>query len=211
MIYPKDIVEFVKQDAELVNKFPHVAKIKSVNTTPVQRKVQDFSFEEYMIKEGYAISRPIRKCLHFISSTYDIFNEIYQYFPKKNPRSTHKDDASAIGTAPWELFYHALYLYVLESWGVEGDVMECGTFKGYSACCLSWACDYLNKQLLVADSFEGLPETNTDPYYHKGDFFGSLDEVHNNIEDFGKIKNVEFIKGFYETSLIGFNRKLCML
>jgi len=58
-----------------------------------------------------------------------VFNEIYQYFPKRNPHSTHKDDVSAIGTAPWELFYHALYLYVLDSWGIEGDVMECGTFK----------------------------------------------------------------------------------
>lgn len=211
MIYPKDIVDFVKQDAELTNKFPHVAQIESANTTHLQTRELNFAFEEYMLNKGHIHSRPIRKYLHFISSTYDIFNEIYQYFPKENPQSTHKDDESAVGTAPWELLHHALYLYVLDSWGVEGDVMECGTFKGYSACCLSWVCDYLDKQLIVADSFEGLPENQTDPYYKKGDFLGRIDEVRSNIEDFGKIERVQFIKGFYETSLKGFNRKLCML
>jgi predicted O-methyltransferase YrrM len=164
-----------------------------------------------MLTEGCTRSRAIRKYLFFLSSTYDIFNDIYQYFPKTNPNSTHKDDVSAIGTAPFELFYHALYLYCLDSWEVEGDVIECGTYKGFSACCLSWVCSYLGRRLIVADSFEGLPENETDPYYKKGDFCGQLDEVRANIEDFGKIEQVEFLKGFYETSLQGFDRPLCML
>ncbi|MCI5143475.1 MAG: hypothetical protein D3909_17490 [Candidatus Electrothrix sp. ATG1] len=64
---------------------------------------------------------------------------------------------------------------------------------------------------MVADSFEGLPENTTDPYYKKGDFCGQIDEVRANIEDFGKIKQVEFLKGFYNTSLQGFDRPLCMI
>jgi predicted O-methyltransferase YrrM len=171
----------------------------------------DFSFEKYMLAEGFRQSRAIRKYLHFVASTYDVFNEIYRYFPKQNRNSTHKDDVSAIGTAPSELFYHAMYLYCLDSWGVKGDVVECGTFKGFSACCLSWVCSYLNKKLIVADSFEGLPENSTDPYYKKGDFFGQLEEVKANIEDFGRIDNVRFLKGFYETTLRGFEHPLCMI
>lgn len=210
MIYPKEVVEFVNNDPMLKTKFCDIASINRINLSTA-KQIEDFSFEEYMLTDGYTQSRAIRKYLHFLSSTYDIFNEIYHYFPKKNSDSTHKDDVSAIGTAPFELFYHAMYLYCLNSWGVAGDVLECGTFKGFSACCLSWVCSYLGKQLIVADSFEGLPENKTDPYYKKGDFRGQLEEVRANIEDFGKIDNILFIKGFFETSLQGFNRPLCMI
>ena len=212
MIYPKGIHEFVINDSSLRNRFPAVSAIQSVNTAPLPGTVaNDLAFEEYMLTEGYNRSRAIRKYLHFLSLTYDIFNEIYQFFPKINPNSTHKDDTSALGTAPFELFYHAMYLYYLDSWGVAGDVIECGTYKGFSACCLSWVCSYLGRRLIVADSFEGLPENTTDPYYKKGDFCGQFDEVRANIEDFGKIEYVDFIKGFYDTSLRGFDRPLCMV
>lgn len=211
MIYPKDVVQYVSNDPVQKDRFSNIASINSVNISPGSSVRGDFEFEEYLLTEGYNQSRAVRKYLHFLSSTYDIFNDIYQYFPKKNLNSTHKDDVSAIGTAPFELFYHAMYLYCLDSWGIEGDVIECGTYKGFSACCLSWVCSYLGRKLIVADSFEGLPENETDPYYKKGDFCGQLDEVRANIEDFGKIEQVEFLKGFYETSLQGFNRPLCML
>lgn len=210
MIYPKDIVEFVSNDSALKSRFSHIAAISSVNTATAPQP-QDFLFEEYLLTEGCNKSRAVRRYLHFIASTYSIFNEIYQYFPKLNANSTHKDDVSAIGTAPGELIYHAMYLYCLDSWGVPGDVMECGTYKGFSACCLSWVCNYLGRRLIVADSFAGLPENSTDPYYKKGDFCGQLDEVKANLADFGRIAQVDFIQGFYETSLRGFSRPLCLL
>lgn len=212
MIYPKDIVEFIRNDPALKERFSAVAAISSsANTSSAPQSQQDFSFEEYMLTDGHLHSRAIRKYLHFIASFYSIFNEIYQYFPKRNPNSTHKDDVSAIGTAPSELIYHAICLYCLDSWGVPGDVMECGTYKGFSACCLSGVCNYLGRRLIVADSFAGLPENSTDPYYKKGDFCGQLEEVRANLEDFGRIEQVDFIQGFYESSLRGFNRPLCLL
>jgi predicted O-methyltransferase YrrM len=210
MIYPKDVVAFVSNDPALRARFSHIAAISSASTITAPQP-QDFSFEEYMLTEGYGRSRAIRRYLHFIASTYSIFNEIYQYFPKLNANSTHKDDVSAIGTAPGELIYHSICLYCLDSWGVPGDVMECGTYKGFSACCLSWVCNYLGRRLIVADSFAGLPENSTDPYYKKGDFCGQLDEVKANLADFGRIAQVDFIQGFYETSLRGFDRPLCLL
>jgi predicted O-methyltransferase YrrM len=211
MIYPKNIIEFVKNDPALKERFSGIAAITSLNTTINPPGQDDFSFEEYMLNEGHTRSRAIRKYLHFIASTYSIFNEIFQYFPKENLNSTHKDDVSAIGTAPFELIYHAMYLYCLDSWGVQGDVIECGTYKGFSACCFSWTCSCLGRRLIVADSFEGLPENSTDPYYKKGDFCGQIDEVRSNIEDFGRIEQVDFLKGFYNTSLQGFDRPLCMI
>ncbi len=211
MIYPKDVLEFVNSDSTLKERFSSIAAIDTLNTAAVPQAADDFAFEEYMLHEGYVQSRAIRKYLHFIASTYSIFNDVFQYFPKENQNSTHKDDVSAIGTAPFELIYHAIYLYCLDSWEVEGDVIECGTYKGFSATCLSWVCRYLGRRLIVADSFEGLPENSTDPYYKKGDFCGQLDEVRANIEDFGRIEQVDFLKGFYDTSLQGFDRPLCML
>lgn len=210
MIYPKNVIEFVKTDPNLAARFPTVAAVQSLNSSLVAAPA-DLAFAEYMLSEGHTTSRAIRRYLHFLSSMYDVFTEIYQFFPKYNQNSTHKDDVGAIGTAPYELFYHAMYLYCLDSWGVKGDVIECGTYKGFSAACLSWVCDYLDRKLIVADSFAGLPENSTDPYYKKGDFCGQFDEVVANIEDFGKIAQVEFLQGFYETSLRGFNRPLCML
>ena len=210
MIYPKNVIEFVKSDPALAARFPAVAALRSLNSSPLAPAV-DLSFAEYMLTEGHTTSRAIRRYLHFLSSMYDVFNEIFQFFPKYNQNSTHKDDVGAIGTAPSELFYHAMYLYCLDSWGVKGDVIECGTYKGFSASCLSWVCDYLGRKLIVADSFAGLPPNSTDPYYKQGDFCGQFDEVVANIEDFGKIGQVEFLQGFYETSLQGFDRPLCML
>ncbi|MCI5226074.1 MAG: hypothetical protein D3918_05285, partial [Candidatus Electrothrix sp. AX2] len=107
MIYPKNIIEFVKNDPALKERFNDVAAITSLNAMSSPQLHEDFFFEDYMLNEGHTQSRAIRKYLHFIASTYSIFNEIFQYFPKENLNSTHKDDVSAIGTAPFELIYHA--------------------------------------------------------------------------------------------------------
>src|SRR5687768_8201417 len=42
---------------------------------------------------------------------------------------------------------------------VEGDVVECGTWKGGSAANLSLVCKIAGRKLKIFDSFEGLPET----------------------------------------------------
>src|SRR5580698_5296056 len=40
---------------------------------------------------------------------------------------------------------------------VDGDVIECGTWKGGSAANLSLACRIVGRKLKIFDSFEGLP------------------------------------------------------
>lgn len=96
----------------------------------------------------------------------------------------------------------------------EGFILECGTFKGGCAANLSLVAKMTNRKLLVYDSFEGLPEIiQTDregKNYNKGDFLGSLDEVQNNISKYGKIDNVEFVKGWFENTLPNLNNKILL-
>jgi hypothetical protein len=97
----------------------------------------------------------------------------------------------------------AASIYHLDSWNIQGDVIECGCFKGVSSAMLSWACKLLGRRLWVADSFNGLPAvTNPDEqWYGTGDYAGSLDEVRRTIRTFGCEDVVGFIPGYFEESL----------
>ena len=213
MIYPYDIIKSINIDDELLNCNDYLQNYRKVNLCSQRKEISGdiYTFEKYMLNEGYESSDSIRRYIFFLASMYDIFEKIYDYFPRINPNSTHKDDLSGIGTAPFELFFHAMYIYYLNSYDVEGDIVECGSFKGFSSCCLSWVCNILNKRLIVADSFQGLPPSNHDPYYKKGDFLGTLDEVKTNMRIFGHPENVEYIKGFFSESLTNFDRKISLL
>lgn len=211
MIYPRDIVEFVEDNLELKKRFPWVNSRYPINFSTSKDVDTPLDFEVYMLEEGHQHSEAIRKYLHYLATMYDTFTHILHYFPAVSKYKVHKDFSSTTGTAPFELMYHAMYLYYLDSHGVEGDVVECGAFKGFSACCLSWACHYLGRRLIVADSFSGLPENETDPYYEKGDFRGDLEEVQSNIANLGRIESVDFVQGFFSDSLKDFQRPLCLL
>ena len=211
MIYPKDIVDCVSQDAELRKRFPWVRQNSALNVSSSSDEPVSLDFEQYMLNEGYTSSSAIRRYLNFMAVMHGTFNNITHYFPKSSATRPHKDFTCTTGTAPFELMHHAMYLYYLDSYGVVGDVIECGAFKGYSACCLSWVCDYLGRRLIVADSFEGLPQNETDPYYEKGDFRGDFEEVTRNIASLGRIGCVDFVRGFFNESLQEINRPLCMI
>ena len=213
MIYPQDIINSINDNDTLLIYKDYLTNYYDVNLCKNKQEMSDdiFAFEKFMINEGYLSNESIRRYLFFLASMYDVFEKIYDYYPRVNTNSTHKDDLSCTGTAPFELFFHAMYIYYLSSYDVEGDVIECGSFKGFSSCCLSWICNVLNKKLFIADSFEGLPHSSHDPYYKKGDFLGTLEEVKTNMEVFGRPENVEYIKGFFSESLPDFDRKISLL
>lgn len=213
MIYPRDVIQEISDKNE---KFKitelDFSTYNSINFSEQSAPIiENNQLEKFMIEDGYNNLISMRRYVFFLSSMYDVFERIYDYFPKINHNTTHKDDHSAIGTAPFELFYHAMYIYYLSSYNIPGNVIECGSFKGFSSCCLSWVCNFLGKRLYVADSFAGLPDNTTDPYYKKGDFCGSFDEVAQNIKTFGRPESVSFIKGFFSDSLRDFDDKLCMI
>lgn len=93
----------------------------------------------------------------------------------------------------------------------EGDIIECGCWKGASTANLSIIADIVGRKLWVCDSFEGLPHdenllhlsihSQAKGKYHKGDWVGSIEEVKQNIEKFGVTESCKFVKGYYKTSL----------
>ena len=213
MIYPKGIIDYLKTNDVLKDRFHNVLstnRLLNIAEEPVDENVHS-DFVEYMFSEGYIENAAIKKYLFFLSTMHGIFHRILKYFDKINPNSTHKDDIYPAGTHPDELLHHALYIYYLHSHGIRGDVMECGTFKGFSTCCLSWVCNYLGMRLITADSFKGLPANETDDYYKKGDFKGTLEEVKHNLGLLGKIDCVDFVKGFYRDSLSNYEGRISTL
>jgi len=94
---------------------------------------------------------------------------------------------------------------------VKGDLVECGAFKGSSAISLSHLAERVRRNLIVCDSFKGLPPDcepamvmahhNHVEAMKEGDFAGSRAEVEANVRKFGVIERVSFIEGFFNESL----------
>ena len=120
-------------------------------------------------------------------------------FTEKNfPRTTSSrgKDNDAVASSVHEHFLIAHHLLTLKSHGVEGDFLEFGCFKGFSTCCLSFACLLLNVRMHVFDSFQGLPASDS-AVYQAGEFAGSLEEVKKNVEIFGCPQVLTFHPGFF--------------
>ena len=101
----------------------------------------------------------------------------------------------------------------------KGVIVECGTFKGATACTLSIAAKLMKKKLYVYDSYEGLPKSESlikrsypflklSGYYKKGMYKGSFEEVKKNIIKYGEIDNVVMIKGLFNQTLINHKEKI---
>jgi O-methyltransferase len=92
----------------------------------------------------------------------------------------------------------------------NGCVVEVGTYKGGSTAKLSIAAQIANRELIVFDSFEGIPD-NSEPHdkdifgervgFKRGDYAAALDEVRRNVAKFGKVEVCRFIKGYVEETL----------
>ena len=101
--------------------------------------------------------------------------------------------------------------------GVEGKIIEAGCFKGSSTAKFSIAVSKVHRELIVLDSFEGIP-LNDEPHektifgdgasFKQGDFCGKLSEVTSNVEKFGDISCCRFIKGWFDDSLPDFKEKI---
>lgn len=92
----------------------------------------------------------------------------------------------------------------------EGDVVECGCFKGGSTARLSLVCRELGRKLVVFDSFEGLPEPEAWDICHeiarprrfvRGEYHGTLEEVRANVSRYGDIEVCEFVPGWFASTM----------
>jgi len=105
----------------------------------------------------------------------------------------------------------------------EGVVVECGTYKGVSAANLSLVCAFVNRKLEIFDSFEGLPTPSRQDAVHtllsrreihtyeRGAWNGTLDEVKNNIQKYGRPDVCYFNKGFFDQTLPNFKQKAILV
>jgi hypothetical protein len=91
-------------------------------------------------------------------------------------------------------------------------VLECGCFAGFSSTCLSIACEHLGRDLVVADSFAGLPppEAEHAAEYHAGQFAAPLDQWESNVRRFaGRVPRVT--AGWFAASLRGWQDPIALL
>ena len=88
---------------------------------------------------------------------------------------------------------------------VAGVVVECGCFKGGSTANLSIICDFAGRDLIIYDSFTGLPESDPADRYARpasaGYFRGELEQVKDNIQRYGVIERCTFRKGWFSETL----------
>src|ERR1041385_1551603 len=99
----------------------------------------------------------------------------------------------------------------------KGAVVEAGCFKGSSTAKFSLAADIAGRNLVVFDSFEGIPE-NHEPHsksrfgaevgFRRGDYCGTLEEVKSNVMKFGKINRCRFIRGWFHETMPEFNERI---
>jgi hypothetical protein len=88
---------------------------------------------------------------------------------------------------------------------VKGAVVECGCWMGGSTACLSLVCDIVGRELIVYDSFEGLPAAEPGDKYAsplgEGYLRADLEAVRNNVRRYGAIERCTFRKGWFRDTL----------
>jgi O-methyltransferase len=96
---------------------------------------------------------------------------------------------------------------------VGGCLVEAGCFKGGGTAKLSIVATLSHRELVVCDSFEGIPENREDhgttlfgggALFRAGDYRGDLEEVKGNVRDYGEIRVCRFVKGYFEDTLTDF-------
>lgn len=95
-----------------------------------------------------------------------------------------------------------------------GVLVEAGCFKGGSTAKLSLLAELAGRELVVFDSFEGLPDNDESGQvtiqgevsdFRKGRYLGRLDEVRDNVRRFGAVDRCRFVKGWFEDTMPGFD------
>lgn len=98
---------------------------------------------------------------------------------------------------------------------VPGVIIEAGCFRGVSSAKFSLAARLAGKQLVVMDSFQGIPP-NSEQHeiygqavsFAEGDYAGSRDEVVRNISDYGDISSCRFVEGWFDDTLPHFKEQV---
>lgn len=102
---------------------------------------------------------------------------------------------------------------------VPGCIVEAGVFKGGSAAKFSLAAEMTQRKLFLFDSFEGIPDNDevhgktifgheVGDAFAKGTYRGGIEEVKETLSRFGRLDRCEFVKGWFEDTMPGFNQPI---
>lgn len=208
-MYPKCVIDRLRNDhpewLDGITDQEHPLAF-SYDQSVVDRTV----VEDWLVETGGRCAE-IKAYLEFLRRTCEEFEMVKAGMGYWNAHATHSlgHDRWSVGWAGVDLMPVANYIYVLRSYGVPGSVLECGAYKGSSSACLSRVCHRLEVKFFCADSFQGLP--SAEDHYGKGDFHGTLEEVKANINRFGNPASVQFIDGWYSSSLSSFQEPLALI
>lgn len=96
---------------------------------------------------------------------------------------------------------------------MKGCIVEAGCYKGGSSAKFSLAAGFTGRELIIFDSFQGLPDHN-EPHektifgkpvtFTCGEYCGTLEEVQANIKKYGNIDACNFREGWFEQTLPSF-------
>lgn len=109
----------------------------------------------------------------------------------------------------------AYYLanFILRNQNAAGSIIEFGSYKGGMTCKLSHVAKLLNKQIISYDTFDGLPESvnytiqpdlidsNITYNFEKGMFAGSMQEINENLTNYGEILVCSYVPGDIRQSI----------
>lgn len=88
---------------------------------------------------------------------------------------------------------------------LEGDIVECGSYKGGSGLLMGLMIQKLgiNKKVHLFDSFEGLPDPDEihDKGYKKGQFLSNYEDLQSTIESLGLTDIVKLHKGWFSETI----------
>jgi O-methyltransferase len=91
--------------------------------------------------------------------------------------------------------------------GIEGDLIEAGTWRGGASILMRATLDALgadDRTVVVADSFQGFPAADVDENLNIVDFLAvPVEEVQENFGRFGLERGVRFVEGFFEDTMSG--------
>jgi len=161
---------------------------------------------------GYEVKGFKKKLINKKTGKYEssLYRPLYcPWFGERDFLSHYKKCSEKSLVSPDRCFI--IFKALLQSIYKEGDVIECGVYKGGTAAMMASCLSAVNshKKLYLFDTFEGMPETDSKKDLHKkGDFSDtSLESVAQYV---GYPNVVEFKKGFIPNTFEGMdNSKFC--
>jgi len=127
-----------------------------------------------------------------------------------------------IGTTPTDGLFLAEMLLNADA---DGAIVECGCYAGGSSAKLSIVAKLLNRNLIIFDSFEGLPvveqqylrdkhcrrSDNWVTEWTAGRYAARLEEVQGNVDRYGDASMCSFVKGWFSDALTNDNLPMQIL